>query len=588
MRPVIYQLFVRHFSNYCESTREWGTREENGCGTFEGITDTALEKIRDLGMTHIWLTGALRHATQTSYPCAPANPEAIVKGIAGSPYAVTDYYDVDPDLAVNPENRMEEFKALIARCRKAGLVPLIDFIPNHVSRDYKSRYEKAETFGSRDKTDLFFERDNSFFYLTPDAPGGGPPLKLPVDGYERENDIGRVTGNNCVTWSPTENDWFETIKLNYGFDFTLGPQAVEHLPGIDACADDVPCTWRAMDHIISYWQEMGVGGFRCDMAHMLPMTFWCWSINRARTRDEEVLFMAEAYDDHMKTTQEDPLPLLLEAGFDYVYDAPTYHLAHKIYEEGKWANDFDALCSNDDPVFCQAVHYVENHDEPRLASPLHWGGHGKKISPAISTLLYCLSPGAVILYNGQEVGEAAEGPGGYGGDNGRTSIFDYTHLPVLSRWTNKGKFDGAHLSGEEQALREHYRTLCPLLQHPALAQGKFYGLNWVNRDNVDFGRISYEHASGHWLYAFLRHDFESGKTVLCVVNLHPEWNFSHIKVRIPRHAFKWMGWTSNYANFQELGSSSPLTSPYLLEELEDTGFLVSLSCGQGMLFEITD
>lgn len=587
MRPVIYQLFVRHFSNYSESMKPWGTKEENGCGTFDGITETALEKIKELGITHVWLTGILRHATQTSYPGIPANSPAIVKGLAGSPYAVTDYFDVDPDLASIPENRLQEFKALLERCHSSGLSPLIDLVPNHVSRDYHCTSGDIVSFGSDEKTDTFFHPENSFFYLSPGDPGGGPPLKLPEDGYHGESAWGRVTGNNCLSWAPSPYDWYETIKLNYGYDFRQGPEAAAKLPGENTSPQNVPRTWKLMDDIIRYWQDMGVGGFRCDMAHMVPIPFWRWAIQRARERNQNVLFIAEAYDDNMKTTYGNPLYDLLEAGFDYVYDAPSYHLAHKIYEEGKWANDFDALCNNDDPVFSRVVRYAENHDEPRMASPLHWGGHGKKTAPAVTTLLYSLSPGAILLYNGQEIGEDASGPGGFGGDNGRTSIFDYTHMPVFSRWANKGKFDGDALTIKEKQLRDHYVALGKMLQHPALVKGLYYGLNWFNRDNPTFGRIAEEKASGHWVYAFMRHDPESRKTILCVVNLHPEWEF-HPYIIIPREAFEWMGWTSEHAHFKPLERSTPLTDPYLLEELHDSGFPARLNPGTGLLFEISE
>ena len=115
---------------------DWGSRETNGCGTFNGVTDKALREIARMGFTHIWLTGVLRHATQTAHPGLAAQPESIVKGLAGSPYAVVDYFDVDPDLASSPEKRMDEFKALVKRCRTVGLLPMMDFIPNHVSRAY--------------------------------------------------------------------------------------------------------------------------------------------------------------------------------------------------------------------------------------------------------------------------------------------------------------------------------------------------------------------------------------------------------------------------------------------------------------------
>lgn len=587
MRPVIYQLFVRHFSNYSSTGKEWGTREENGCGTFSGVSAGALEKVRELGVTHVWLTGVLRHATQTEYPALPAQPRAIVKGLAGSPYAVTDYYDVDPDLSEDPGRRLSEFSELLSRVREAGMVPMMDFIPNHVSRAYKSQNTDAVNFGTGDNASVFFARDNSFFYLQSGMPGGGPPLVLPESGYHGEDACGRVTGNNSITWTPSVYDWYEAVKLNYGYDFTQGAAAADFLPGPAASLDEVPRTWRQMDDILAFWQEMGVGGFRCDMAHMIPMPFWKWALARARARDPRVLFIAEAYDDDMKTTQGAPLPRLLEAGFDGVYDAPVYHLAHKVYEEGKWANDFDDCCNNDDPVFSRSVRYLENHDEPRIASPLHWGERGMDVEKAMSTLVFCLSGGPILLYNGQEVGERGDGPGGFGGDNGRTSIFDYTFMPTFNRWTNAGSFMGLALSEKEKALREYYVRMGKHWQHPALANGSYYGLNWVNRDNPAFGRMKDDTCSGHWIYAYLRHDFVTGATLLIVANLHPDFDFRHLFVRIPAHAFQWMGWEGSHANFRRLGAETPLTDTYTLEELDENGLAVWLFAGEGKVFEVT-
>ena len=162
---------------------DWGSRETNGCGTFNGVTDKALREIARMGFTHIWLTGVLRHATQTSHPGLAAQPKSIVKGLAGSPYAVVDYFDVDPDLASSPEKRMDEFKALVKRCRTVGLLPMMDFIPNHVSRAYLADWDGHDDFGEGDDPHTFFSPEQGYFYLTSNSPGDGPPLRLP-DGQQ--------------------------------------------------------------------------------------------------------------------------------------------------------------------------------------------------------------------------------------------------------------------------------------------------------------------------------------------------------------------------------------------------------------------
>ena len=536
MRPVIYQLFVRHFSNFSQGQKPWGSKEENGCGTFEGITDTALAAIAQMGVTHLWLTGVLRHATQTPYAGLPAHPACVVKGIAGSPYAVVDYFDVDPDLAVVPEARLDEFRALLTRCRRHGMIPMLDFVPNHVSRCYESTIAPQHQFGARDRRDVFFDRHNSYYYL---AQGAGDGRMLLPDGeFAAERGCGRVTGNNAALWAPSAYDWYETVKLNYGCDYRHGAAEAEALPGMMAPDVAVPHTWLLMDEVLAWWQDMGVGGFRCDMAHMVPPAFWRWAIARARLRDGGVFFMAEAYNDHMKLTAGDVHTTLLEAGFGGVYDAEAYQALRALFESNAWANDLDACHRPDGPRFTGGVRYVENHDEPRMASPLFWGGVGEYVARAAMVAQYASTAAPVLFYNGQETAERAEGPGGFGGNNGRSSIFDYTHLPRLQRWTHGGRYDGALLSDDERSLRDFCGRLLRLLQHPALAKGEFYGLNWANMQTPDFGREPGESTSGHRAYAFLRHDAAARATLLVVCNFSPTQAAS-LHVHIPSHAREW-------------------------------------------------
>ncbi|QTN33385.1 alpha-amylase [Akkermansiaceae bacterium] len=541
-RPVIYQLMVRTFGNINETRKTNGTMEENGCGKFAHITPAALASLKQLGITHIWLTGVLEQASGTAYPGRPADDPDILKGIAGSPYAIKDYFDVCPDYAMNPEKRLDEFKALLGRCREAGFKVIIDFVPNHVARSYESDVRPDLSFGKDDDKSAFFSRDNHFFYLQPDHPGGGAPLKLPATGegcdgkFPPETDFGRVTGNNVVSWAPAISDWYETVKLNYGHDFTSGRDTSQL-----AATDAVPKTWGTMDEILGYWQEMGVDGFRVDMAHMVPMEFWRWSVKRSRERDPQVFFCAEAYDnDPAKLTEGHVLDELLKAGFDAVYDDPSYDILEAIHESDKWANDLDPLTFTGDR-FHQSLRYAENHDEVRLANPARWGGLGMKVGKPVSAILFSMGRGPIMIYNGQEVGEPALGEEGFGGDDARTSIFDYWSMPEFCKWLNGGKFDGGRLSDEQKALREWYGKLIGITRNPAFAKGGFYGLNHANKDNPDFGRVGGETASGHWLYAFLRRDAESGQTFLVVANLHGTETLRGVKITIPEDARTFLG-----------------------------------------------
>lgn len=559
VRPVIYQLFVRTFGNTRSSQLFNGSLEENGCGKFRDISLVALTAIREMGFNHVWLTGVIEQASGTSYPDRPADSPDILKGRAGSPYAIRDYFDICPDYAVEPERRLEEFRELLDRCHAAGLRVIMDFIPNHVARSYGSDVRPELSFGEGDKRDVFFDRDNHFFYLNETHTGGGPPIKLPTAGlpgctgyFELEKDFGRVTGNNAITWAPSIHDWYETVKLNYGHDFTQG-RDTSHLPKADAAIEAVPKTWRTMDEILAYWQEMGVDGFRADMAHMIPMEFWAWVVRRARQRNPDVYFGAEAYDsDPAKLTNEDVIDALLNAGFEGAYEHPTYKILQGIYESGKWANDLDGEIFTG-RRFHQCIRYLENHDEVRIANPQHWGGHGMKVGKPASAVMFGMSRAAIMIYNGQEIGEPAICAAGFSGDDGRTSIFDYTAMPEFQKWVNGGKYDGALLSREQRDLRKWYAGLLQVLKEPAFEQGEFFGLNYANQDKSEFG---------HWIYAFLRRDVASDQVFLCVANFHPDQHLT-VKIRFTPDALTFLGkaesarysWLGRLGEVREISTS---------------------------------
>ena len=544
---MIYQLLPRLFGNANETRRPNGTIAENGCGKFANLDDRALASLAAMGFTHLWLTGVLEQASGTPHPGRPADPPDILKGIAGSPYAIKDCFDVCPDYALDPGRRLDEFKALLDRCRRHGLRTIIDFVPNHVARSYESDVHPEHSFGRDDDRTRFFARDNHFYYLRSGDPGGGPPLRLPTAGqpgctgrFAPESDFGRVTGNNAVTWAPSASDWYETVKLNYGHDFTTG-RDTRHLPGPDTPPAEVPKTWRTMDAVLAHWQAMGVDGFRADMAHLIPLEFWRWSIRRARTRQADVLFIAEAYDnDPAKLCDGHVLDELLAAGFDAVYDDPVYDILEGLYDAGKWANDLDALTFTGER-FHRSLRYAENHDEVRLASPREWGGLGMRVGRPVSTVLFGMGRGPLMLYSGQEVGEPAAGAEGHGGDDARTTIFDYWSMPELAKWFNGGACDGGRLEPDRRELRDWYGRLLRLMHENAFTAGDFYGLNHANLANPAFGRIDGETASGHWLYAYLRHDPASGQAFLVVANFHGSRTLEDLRIQLPRHALAWLG-----------------------------------------------
>jgi len=581
----IYQLFVRLFGNTNETRKEDGTIIENGVGKFSDINDAALEALRDSGFTHIWLTGVLQQATATDYSEAgqPADDPDLLKGLAGSPYAIKDYFDVCPDYAEKPDKRLSEFKSLLERIHKYHMQALIDFVPNHVARSYNSDVKPDQNFGTKgndgsgDDMSVFFSPQNNFFYLESDA--AGPPLHLPTwkdgqpisptcklegmkcDGlFSGEKDHGKVTGNNKASWMPDINDWYETVKLNYGFNFTDSTKSIREYPNANTPDKPIPDTWKKMDRVLAYWQAMGVDGFRCDMSHMVPPEFWNWVIAQARARHTDVVFIGEAYDnDPAKVPGVDPVISklhggqsnvmfdLLDAGFNAVYDDPTYRAIKKIYEGPGWANDIDGARAYDF-IFENSLRYAENHDEVRLAAKTQWGGLGMKVGPPVSAILYGLSRGPIMVYNGQEVGEPGQGIEGFGGNDARTSIFDYWSMPELVKWVDDHKYDGQRLSPEQRELRSFYSRLINLTSQPAFRDGICIALNKANHDNPGYGRLPNEQPSGHWLYSFLRYDLNTAQRFLVVVNLNPTTTLKDIRIILPESVIKSVGLDSQYRN----------------------------------------
>lgn len=565
----IYQFLPRHFGNTNETRKPNGTIEENGSGKFSDINENSLGALRAMGFTHLWPTGVLQQATATDYSSIgePADDPDLLKGLAGSPYAIKDYFDVCPDYANDPAKRLEEFRAMVARIHAAGMKVIIDFVPNHVARSHCSTVRPKLSFGANDDRTKYFHPDNNFFWLTRDAKpfGKGPPLRLPTvdadgrpvsptakiaktpsDGlFEPEMKHARVTGNNLASWEPDPGSWYETVKLNYGYDFLDPEKKTRFYPHGKKRNLPIPDTWKKMDEIIAYWQGLGVDGFRADMAHMVPPEFWSWMIARARGRNPDVFFVAEAYDtDPAKVPSGDPLVAkvgggnvmfdLLNSGFDAVYDDATYDKLKEIYDGEAWANDLDRIAAHPF-VFENSLRYAENHDEVRLAAPREWGGLGPAVGRPVSALLYGLSRGPAMLYSGQEVGEPALGVEGFGDDDARTSIFDYWSLPELAKWVNGGEFDGGRLSDSQKSLRAFYSRLLAALNQPAFRDGEFIPLNPLNIENPAFGHLPGESASGHWIYAFLRRDPQSGQTIMAVINLHPDKAFENVSVRLPEN-----------------------------------------------------
>jgi glycosidase len=356
-----------------------------------------------------------------------------------------------------------------------------------------------------------------------------------------------------------------------------------------------------MDGVLEYWQAMGVDGFRCDMSHMVPPEFWSWVIAKARARDVDAVFVGEAYDnDPAKVPGVDPVISelnwgrsnvmfdLLNAGFNAVYDDPTYRAIKKIYEGPAWANDIDDV-RPDDFIFENSLRYAENHDEVRLATPSQWGGLGMKVGVPVAAILYGLSRGALLLHNGQEVGEPGDGVEGFGGNDARTSIFDYWSMPELVKWVNDHRYDGGRLSGEQKQLRAFYGRLTNLVGEPAFLDGICIPLNAANRDNPNYGRLPNEQPSGHWFYSFLRYDRPSGQRFLVAVNLHPVTTLQDVTIALPQSVLASLGLAAQdrQVDFQYLDRLAEGNSPSLRSTIDRGVHLAEIPPLHACCFELT-
>ena len=502
-KVIIYQLMPRWFTNLNDHCVPNGTIRHNGCGKFNEIDEPKLRSISSLGATHVWYTGIIEHATATSYSrqgITPCNAH-VVKGKAGSPYAIRDYYDVSPDLAVKVKDRMSEFKALVERTHRAGLKVIIDFVPNHVAREYESDARPAgvQDLGEGDNPTMFFDPRNNFYYITGQefAPNG-VDLGSGEDAYHEFP--ARATGNDCYTASPSRDDWYETVKLNYGIDPWNGST---HF-------DPVPPTWAKMLDILKFWAATGIDGFRCDMAHMVPVAFWHWAIAQIKAINPGIIFIAEIYDVALYHSY------IHDGGFDYLYDKVTlYDTLRGILCQGWPASDLTRCWQTVEGIGHHMLNFLENHDEQRIASQQFCGDPFKAL-PALAVSA-TMSSCPFMVYAGQELGEPAADAEGYSGHDGRTTIFDYWSLATLRRW-HRGKPTAA-----ERHLRAMYRSILKLCNsEKTLSTGHFFDLMYVNQDTLDTSRQ----------YAYLRHC--DGEMTLIVANFGDQ--AVDTAVRIPQHA----------------------------------------------------
>ena len=513
---IIYQVFTRLFGNRKFGCVPNGTIAENGCGKMADFTNQALQEIKKLGITHIWYTGIIAHATQTDYSAygIPKDHPRIVKGKAGSPYAIKDYYDVDPDLAENVNTRMQEFEALVKRTKANGMKVIIDFVPNHVARQYHSlaKPENVKDLGEDDDTSRAFAPNNNFYYIPGQKLGGEIDLYDEHCGAYVEMPA-KATGNNRFDAWPNKTDWYETVKLNYGVDFP-GNTGNHFNP--------IPDTWYKMKDILLFWAGKGIDGFRCDMAEMVPCEFWGWAIPQVKAQYPSLIFIAEVYNPDQYRNY------IFNGHFDYLYDkVGLYDTLRAIVCGYASATSITDCWQKINDIQGHMLNFLENHDEQRIASDFFAGNPFKAIPAMIVSA--CMNTNPVMIYFGQELGEAGMNSEGFSGRDGRTTIFDYWSIDSIRRWSNHGRYNGHLLNATEKKLSAFYHTLLNLCKDdPALSEGDFFDLMYVNRNGWQMNE--------HKQYAFLR---KKDKEVLLIAVNFDEMP-AHVSINIPQHAFEYL------------------------------------------------
>lgn len=496
---VIYQIFTRLLGNQNTTNKFGGNVDENGVGKFCDINKKALKSIKNLGVSHVWFTGIIEHALMTDYSKYGIQKDhpSVVKGKAGSPYAIKDYYDVNPDLAVDVNNRMQEFEELLKRSHDENLKVIIDFVPNHLARQYKSDAKPAgiRDFGEDDNTESYFLNQNNFYYI-PNNSFVSPESSLVGDHEKYTEFPAKATGNDVFSAQPSINDWYETVKLNYGIDYLNGK--TKHF-------DPIPNTWLKLKDVLLFWAKKGIDGFRCDMAEMVPVEFWQWVILEVKKDFPDVIFIAEVYN------PQEYRNYIFNGKFDYLYDkVGLYDALRRLIEGYGSVSDITRVWQQESGEFSShMLRFLENHDEQRIASK-EFAGNPKKAFAAMA-LSATLHSGPVILYFGQELGVNPNKSEGFSGNDGRTTIFDYWGIEELQNWIKDHEYSEKNLSSEQAEIRNFYADLCKFVnKNETVKFGKFFDLQYINNNGQS------QNYDNDKIYSYLR--YTDSKICLFVYN----------------------------------------------------------------------
>ena len=519
---VVYQMMFHLWGNKQTELVRNGSYQTNGVTKFKDVSDVALKALKNKGITHVYATGLIEHATMENFAAfgSPIDHPSVVKGRAGSPFAIKDYYDVNPFLADEPAKRMEEFKAMLKRFHANGLKLVIDFVPNHLARQYSSdqKPQGVIDFGVNDNKHVAFDVNNNFYYLPgtqfsvpegvhPPVPVNIPYIEIPA----------KVSGNNVFSPQPSINDWFETVKLNYGVDYQNGNQ--NHF-------DPIPNTWLKMHEVLSYWTDLGVDGFRCDMAEMVPVEFWTYAIGKIKKQNPKIIFIAEIYQPDRYRDY------IFKGGFDYLYDkVGLYDGVRRLMQQKPEATcaDITRVWQHESGDFANhMLRFLENHDEHRLNTPAFAANNFWSTIPGM-VITASLHDGPLMIYMGQEFGEKANEIEGYNEADDRSSMFDFWRVETHQRWMNGGKFDGGQLTGDEKLIDAFYQDLFKRIStSEAISKGAFFDLQYAQLDNYPSKKV----------YAFLRY---TGKDRLLIISNFDANHAQTFDIQIPQLAKDMMG-----------------------------------------------
>ena len=517
---IIYQMMFHLWGNTVTNPQKNGHSTTNGTTKFIDVSNKALNILHDKGFTHLYTTGIIEHATKedySDYGCTLDHP-SIVKGSCGSPFAIKDYYDVNPFLANNPENRLNEFNLMVDRIHENKLKIILDFVPNHLARNYQSdkKPDGVNDFGFNDRKDVNFSPQNNFYYLP------GTQFIVPNNG-EIDSNIeayveipAKASGNNVFSSQPTIHDWFETVKLNYGIDY--------HNNG-HIHFDPIPDTWYKMLEVLTYWTNLGVDGFRCDMAEMVPVEFWAFVIPKIKEINPDLIFIAEIYQPSLYADY------IYKGHFDYLYDkVGLYDSLRSLMEQKSEAHTslITQVWQQESGEFSnKMLRFLENHDETRINSS-GFAAHNIWSSIPAMLITSTLHGGPFMIYFGQEFGEKANEIEGFNDADDRTTMFDFWRVDSHQRWFNHGKFNHDLLTSLEIEIDHFYQQLFNFVKNSnAVQMGQFFDLQYVQRENYP----------SKYVYAYLR--YTNDEQLLFVINFHAS-DYFQLEIVIPDLAFELM------------------------------------------------